>query len=82
MKYAAGKGIPMFARLWRFVRRLTGNVLHWIAWGAAIVVIAQAIIMSLATGNPFIPALVGLVGLAIWIFGVGLRYLFVGRKGT
>ena len=82
MNYAAGEGSPMFARLWRFVRHLMGNVLHWIAWGVAIVVIAQAITMSLATGNPLIPAFVGLVGLAIWIFGVGLRYLFVGRKGT
>ena len=80
MEYAAGEDIPMFARLWRFVRHLMGNVLHWIAWGVAIVVIAQAIIMSLATGNPLIPALVGLVGVAFWVVGLGIRHFCVGRN--
>jgi hypothetical protein len=70
----------MSARLWNFVRHVMGNVLHWISWGVAIVVIAQAIIMSLATGNPLIPGLVGLVGVAVWVVGLGLRHFFAGRN--
>ncbi len=72
----------MFARLKRFLGNLLGNVLYWVGWGLAVVVIAQAIILSVATGNPLLPVLLGLVGLAIWLIGMGIRSILAERQLT
>jgi CHASE2 domain-containing sensor protein len=65
----------MFARL----RRFLGYVLYLIGWGLAVLVLAQAIILSLATGSPLIPVVLGFVGIAIWAIGIFFRRIFAQR---
>jgi hypothetical protein len=62
---------PMFAGL----RRLLGSILYWIGWGVAVIVIAQAIILSITSGNPGLPVLFGGIGVFIWLIGCGFKYL-------
>jgi CRP-like cAMP-binding protein len=74
---------PMFARLGKFLRNILGNVLgtilYWIGWVFAVLVIAQAIILSVTTGNPLVPALLGAVGVIVWLIAIGFKYILAGR---
>jgi FtsH-binding integral membrane protein len=70
----------MFARLRKFLGNILGRLLYWIGWGIAVVVIAQAIILSVTTGNPLIPVLLGVVGVIVWLIAIGFKYILVGRK--
>jgi hypothetical protein len=70
---------PMFARLGKFLGRILGGAFFWIGWGIAVIVIAQAIILSVTTGSPLIPVVLGLVGITIWLIGIGFRYLLARR---
>jgi len=65
----------MFTRLGKFL----GSVFYWIGWGLAVLVIAQAIILSFTTGNPLVPVLLGCVGVIVWLIGIGFKYILAGR---
>jgi len=65
----------MLARL----RRFLGYVIYLIGWGLTVIVIAQAIMLSLATGNLLIPVLLGFVGIAIWLIGIASRRILSER---
>jgi len=71
---------PMFTRLRRILGSMLGNAFYWIGWALAAVVLVQAIIMSLATGSPFIPVMLGVVGVILWLLGIGLKYMLAGRQ--
>jgi steroid 5-alpha reductase family enzyme len=66
----------MFARLGRFL----GFVFYLIGWGLAVLVIAQAIILSIATGNLLLPVLLGFIGVAIWVIGITFRRMLAERN--
>ncbi len=57
------------------LRKLLGYVLYWIGWGLAVLVIAQAIILSTVSGSPLIPMLLGGTGVIVWLIVVGFRNL-------
>ena len=65
----------MFARMGKFLGKVLGYILFWIGWGLAVIVIVQAIILSVTTGSPLVPVILGLVGIAIWLLGIGFRYI-------
>jgi Phosphatidylethanolamine-binding protein len=65
----------MFARLRNFLKRILGNVLYWVGWAVAVVVIAQAIILSVTSGNPLVPLLLGGVGVIVWLIAIGLKFI-------
>lgn len=69
----------MFTRLGKFLGKIFGNILFWIGWVIAVVVIAEAIILSVTTGSPLIPVVLGLVGVTIWLIGIGFRYILARR---
>jgi FtsH-binding integral membrane protein len=69
----------MFARLKKFLGNVLGNVVYWIGWGLAILVIAQAIILSIAYGNPLVPLLLGVVGVIVWLIAIGFKHILAGR---
>jgi hypothetical protein len=66
---------PMFARLGKFLGRALGKVLYWIGWGVAILLIAQAIILAIASGNALAPMLLGAVGVIVWLVVIGFKYI-------
>ena len=70
----------MFVRLRKSLRNGLGLIFYWIGWMLAVLVIAQAIILSVASGSPLIPVLLGVTGVVFWLIGVGLRYVLAGRK--
>ena len=63
----------MFARLGKFLKRIVGNVLYWIGWALAIFVITQAIILSVTSGNPLIPLLLGGIGVTVLLIAIRLK---------
>jgi hypothetical protein len=65
---------PMFAILKKFLGKYFGNVVYWIGWVLAILVIAQATILSLTSGNLLVPMLLGGVGLIIWPITVKIHF--------
>ncbi len=69
----------MFARLGNLLGNIFGNILFWIGWALAVIVLAQAIILSLTTGSPAIPVILGLVGITLWAIGMGFRYILARR---
>jgi hypothetical protein len=70
----------MFARLRKFLGNVLGNVLYVIGWGLAVLVLAQAIILSVTTGNPLAPVILGVVGVIFWLFAIAFKYVLAGRK--
>jgi hypothetical protein len=62
----------MFTRLANYLRRILGNFFYWIGWALAVLVIAQAIILSLTTGGPAVALLIGGGGVVVWLIGLGL----------
>jgi hypothetical protein len=71
----------MFTRLIRYLRRILGNFFYWIGWGLAVLVIAQAIILSLTTGGPAMALLIGAGGVIVWLIGLGLYTLLAKPSG-
>ena len=65
----------MFTRLIRYLRRVLGHFFYWIGWGLAVLVIVQAIILSLTTGGPAVALLIGAGGVIVWLLGLGLYTL-------
>jgi hypothetical protein len=59
----------MFVRLGKFL----GNVLYWIGWGLAVLVILLAIILAVSSGNPLLPLLLGGLGVIVWLVTIGLK---------
>lgn len=70
----------MFARPRKFLGKIIGVVLYLIGWCLAIVVIAQAIVLALAFGNPILPILLGVVGVFIWLIAKALKQVLEGRR--
>ena len=66
----------MFARL----RRFLGNILYWIGWCLAVIVLGQAIILSVTTGGPIIPVVLGGVGVIFWLIALAFKYVLAGRQ--
>jgi hypothetical protein len=52
----------MFTRLRKFLGNVLGTALYLIGWGLAVLVLAQAIILSVTTGSPLIPVILGVAG--------------------
>ena len=69
----------MFARQRKFLSKVVGNVLYLIGWALAVLVIAQAIILSVTSGNPLIPLLVGGIGVTVWLIAITLKKILAGR---
>ena len=69
----------MFARMRKFLSKVVGNVLYWIGWTLAVLVIAQATILSVTSGNPLIPLLLGGIGVTVWLIAIGLKKILAGR---
>lgn len=65
----------MFARLGKFLARAFGKVLYWIGWGVAVLLIAQAIILAVTSGNALLPMLLGAVGVIVWLVVIGFNYI-------
>lgn len=65
----------MVSRTRKFLGRVLGNIFYWIGWVVAILVIAQAIILAIATGGPIVPLILGGAGLLVWLTGVAIRYV-------
>jgi hypothetical protein len=70
----------MFARLKKFLGNVLGTVLYWIGWVLAVFVLAQAIILSVTTGSPLIPVILGVAGVIFWLIAVAFKYALAGRK--
>jgi hypothetical protein len=70
----------MFARLRKFLGKVLGNVFYWIGWGLAVLVLVQAIILSVTTGSPLVPVVLGVVGVIFWVIAIGLKYILAGRQ--
>ena len=65
----------MVSRTRKFLGRVLGRIFYWIGWGLAILVIAQAIILAIATGGPIVPLLLSGAGLLVWLTGLATRYV-------
>jgi hypothetical protein len=72
----------MFTRLANYLRRILGSFFYWIGWALAVLVIAQAIILSLTTGGPVVALLIGGGGVVVWLIGLGLYTLLVRPSGS
>ncbi len=70
----------MFARLGKFIGKVLGNIFYWIGWILAVLVLAQAIILSVTTGSPLIPVVLGGMGVIFWLIAVALKYVLAGRQ--
>ena len=70
----------MFARTRKFLGNILGNIFYWIGWLLAVIVLAQAIILSVTTGSPLIPVVLGGVGIIFWLAAIGLKYVLAGRR--
>jgi hypothetical protein len=69
----------MFTRVRKYLGGIFGRTLYWIGWGLAVLVIAQAIILSLTTGGPVVPLLLCGAGVILWLVGIGLKHLLAGQ---
>jgi hypothetical protein len=70
----------MFARLGKFLKRILGNVLYWVGWVFAVLVIVQAIILSVTFGNPLVPLLLGGVGVIVWLIAIGFKFILAPEQ--
>ena len=70
----------MFAKPRKFLRHAVGNVLYWIGCGLAVLVITQAIILSLAFGNPLVPLFLGGLGMFVWFIATELKYILTDES--
>jgi hypothetical protein len=70
----------MFARLRKFLGNVLGTVLYLIGWGLAVIALAQAIILSVTTGNPLIPVILGVAGVIFWLIAIAFKYVLAGRR--
>jgi len=69
----------MFARQRKFLSKVVGNVLYLIGWALAVLVIAQVIILSVTSGTPLIPLLLGGIGVIVWVIAMRLKYILAKR---
>jgi hypothetical protein len=63
----------MFSKLRKFLAHMLGGLFYWIGWGLAVIVLVQAIILSLASGSPAVPVLLGVGGVIVYFIGVGVK---------
>jgi hypothetical protein len=70
----------MFTRLRKFLGNVLGTALYLIGWGLAVLVLAQAIILSVTTGSPLIPVILGVAGVIFFLIAVAFKYVLAGRK--
>ncbi len=70
----------MFHRTRKLIGKVLGGTLYWIGWGVAVVVLVQAIILSVTTGNPLIPVMLGVIGVVVWLVAVAIKYVVAGRQ--
>jgi steroid 5-alpha reductase family enzyme len=69
----------MFARIGRLVGNAFGYIFYWVGWALAVLLIGQAIILSVASGAAVVPILLGIAGLAIWLIGLAFNYVMARR---
>lgn len=72
----------MFARLGKFLGKILGNAFYWIGWALAVIVLVQAIILSVTTGSPLIPVMLGVAGVIFWLIAIALKLALAGRSST
>jgi hypothetical protein len=70
----------MFTRLRKFLGNVLGTALYLLGWGLAVLVLAQAIILSVTTGSPLIPVILGVAGVIFFLIAVAFKYVLAGRK--
>ena len=70
----------MFTRLRKFLGIVLGTALYLLGWGLAVLVLAQAIILSVTTGSPLIPVILGVAGVIFFLIAVAFKYVLAGRK--
>ena len=70
----------MFTRLRKFLGNVLGSALYLLGWGLAVLVLAQAIILSVTTGSPLIPVILGVAGVIFFLIAVAFKYVLAGRK--
>ena len=70
----------MFARLGKLLGKILGNAFYWIGWALAVIVLVQAIILSVTTGSPLIPVMLGVAGVIFWLIAIALKLAFGGTK--
>jgi hypothetical protein len=70
----------MFTRLRKFLGNVLGTSLYLLGWGLAVLVLAQAIILSVTTGSPLIPVILGVAGVIFFLIAVAFKYVLAGRK--
>jgi hypothetical protein len=70
----------MFTRLRKFLGNVLGTSLYLLGWGLAVLVLAQAIILSVTTGSPLIPVILGVTGVIFFLIAVAFKYVLAGRK--
>ena len=60
---------------WKVPKKDPGNVLYWIGSGVAVLAIVQAMILSVAVGNPLVPLLLGGVGVIVRLIAIGFKFI-------
>ena len=61
----------------KFTRKIAAFFVFWLGWLMAILVLVQAVILAVVTGNPLIPLGLGGAGLMIWLLALAFRYVLV-----
>jgi FtsH-binding integral membrane protein len=69
----------MFVRTRKLLGNVLGTILYWIGWVLAVIVLAQAIILSVTTGNPLIPVILGVAGVIFWLLAIGFKLVLAKR---
>ena len=70
----------MFTRLAKLLGKILGTAFYWIGWGLAVIVLVQAIILSVTTGSPLIPVMLGVTGVIFWLIAIALKLALAGRN--
>jgi CRP-like cAMP-binding protein len=59
----------------KFMRKIAGLFIYWLGWLMAILVLVQAVILAVLTGNPLIPLGLGTTGVTLWLLALSFRYM-------
>jgi len=59
----------------KFKRRIAAFFIYWLGWLMAILVLVQAVILAVLTGNPLIPLGLGTTGVTLWLLALSFRYM-------
>ena len=72
----------MFEKLRKFLAMMLGGFFYWIGWCLAIIVLAQAIVLAFAFGNPTVPLLLGIAGVIVYTIGIGFKNILTSGQSA